>query len=351
MGILFKKFEPSEYVMVIKKGKVTAQGTGLSVLYNNLTTNIICVPVTAFDGAFAFDDLITSDFQTVCVQGMTTYRITDFEQAIKMADFTYANTRNNTKTAALELFAKRINNILKAIIIKEVSGRDIRTVIKQADELTKLIADKLKENEIIASLGVTIMNVNVLGITTKPETRKALEAAAREQILKEQDDAIYKRRNASIEQERIIKENELNTEIKVAEKEKEKTEKEQEIRLAEMEGRMELREKEAARRAKLEKQEMEQKIEIEERNKEYVALETENEKQKADIQAYAAAAMMKAYENANIKLVEACAMANMDPEALMARGFMELGANAEKIGNINITPDFLNMLMEKFRCE
>ena len=43
--------------------------------------------------------------------------------------------------------------------------------------------------------------------------------------MKQQDDAIYKRRNSAIEQERIIKENELNTEIKIAEKEKEKHEK------------------------------------------------------------------------------------------------------------------------------
>ena len=40
-----------------------------------------------------------------------------------------------------------------------------------------------------------------------------------------QDDAIYKRRNFAIEQERSIKENELNTEITIAEKEREKQEK------------------------------------------------------------------------------------------------------------------------------
>ena len=45
-------------------------------------------------------------------------------------------------------------------------------------------------------------------------TDGALEAAAREEILRQQDDAIYKRRNAAIEQERLVKENELNTEIR-----------------------------------------------------------------------------------------------------------------------------------------
>ena len=346
MGIAFKKFDPNEYVIVVKKGKTTAEGRGLAVWYNNRTTNILCVPAAAFDGAFAFDDLITSDYQSVCVQGITTYRITDFRQAVEMADFTY-NSRENRKAPAMEMISKRIHNILKAIIIKEVSDRDIRTVMKQADELTGVIAERLRDNKIIASLGVAIITVNVLGISTKPETRKALEAAAREEILKEQDDAIYKRRNSAIEQERLIKENELNTEITVAEKEKEKTKKEQEILMTEMEGRLDLQEKEAARKAELERQEMEQRIAMEERNREYVTLETENEKQKADIQAYAAAAMMKAYENANVKLVEACTMANMDPAQLMAKAFLEMGTNAEKIGNISFTPDFLNMILEQ----
>ena len=48
----------------------------------------------------------------------------------------------------------------------------------------------------------------------------ALEAETREKILKESDDAIYLRRNSSVEQERKIKENELNTEIAVENKKK-----------------------------------------------------------------------------------------------------------------------------------
>ncbi len=351
MGIIFRKFDPNEYVMVVKKGEVVTEGKGIAVWYNSLTTNIISIPVTAFDGAFAFDEIITSDFQTVCVQGITTFRIADFAQAAKMVDFTLKNDSDKENRKGITLIEKRINNILKAIIMKEVSNMDIRSVIKQADQLTRIIEDKLKKDQIIATLGVTVINVNVLAITTKPETRKALEAAAREKILKEQDDAIYMRRNAAIEQERLIKENELNTEIKIAEKEREKTEKEQEILMAEMEGRLELEEKEAARNAELEKLQMEKRIEIEERNKELVALETENEKQKADVQAYAIAAMMKAYENANVELMEACVMANMAPEALRARGCKELGENAEKIKNINITPEFLEMFAQRTKMD
>ena len=369
MGLRLKKFKPTEYVTVVRKGKTVKSGQGLTVLYNDINTDIMVAPITAFDGTFAFDDLVTADYQTVCVQGALTYMIDNYERAYRMADFTYAKNYTEKKNQAMDLFCKRINNVIRAVVIRETGKMDVRNIIKRADEMAALIADALKNDETIEQLGVKILAVNILGIVARADTRKALEAAAREQILKEQDDAIYLRRNAAIEQERLIKENELNTEIKVAEKEKEKKEKEQEIkkRLLETELEMELErqekeqeikgkalecelaleEKEKDRKIKMQQKEIEEKIKLENRNKEFVDLEVENEKKRAEEQAYAVAAMMKAYENVNVALIEACALANMDPKALMAKAFMELGENAGKIGTLNMTPDLLETIIGK----
>lgn len=336
----FKKFKPNDYVMVIKNGKVIKQGLGLSVFFNDLTTNIMVAPSTAFDGSFAFDDVVTSDYQGVCVQGVTTYMITDYGKATQMLDFAYSPyVATDQKIAeAMNLLEKRINNIIKAIVIREVSKRDVRTIIRLADELATTIEETLAQDESIEKLGVSIVGINILGISPKVETRKALEAAAREQILKEQDDAIYKRRNAAIEQERIIKENEINTEIKVAEKEKEKQEKEQEKEFA-------LREKAAAKKLKIENEEMLGRIELEKKRSEYTALEAENERIKAEQQAHAVEAIVGAYNNLNVTLVEACATAQMDPSILMAKAFMNIGENADKIGTLNMTPDLLQSIV------
>ncbi len=386
----FMKFKPNDYVMVIKNGTVVREGLGLSVLYNDLTTNIMVAPSTAFDGAFAFDDVVTGDYQSVCVQGVTTYMITDYDKASKMFDFAYQDKVPTEQKIAeqMALLEKRINNIIKAIVIREVSKRDVRTIIRLADEMARTIEETLTNDESIAKLGVSVVAINILGINPKTETRKALEAAAREQILKEQDDAIYKRRNAAIEQERVIKENEINTEIKVAEKEKEKEEKEQEMKQyvqrcdldmkkereeKEQEMRMKalrselamntekqekefaLKEMAAAKRLRIEAKEMQGKIELEneemlgkieleKKNAEFTALEAENERIKADRQAYALRAVVEAYNNLNVALVEACAMAQTDPGTLMAMGFMNLGENADKIGTLNITPDLLQTI-------
>ena len=384
----FKKFNPNEYVMVVKKGQVVKEGLGLSVLFNELSTSIMVVPSTAFDGEFAFDDLVTSDYQSVCVQGVTTFMITDYEKAAKMLDFAYnPQIKMGDKISdAVESLESRINNIIKAIVIREVSRKDVRAVLRISDEMSKAILESLAGDDSIGKLGVSVVSVNILGITPRPETRKALEAAAREQILKEQDDAIYKRRNAAIEQERIIKENEINTEIAVAEKEKEKEEKEQEmkqyVQKCELDMRMEaeereqqmklramqaelsmeserqekeyaLREMAVQKKIQIDNQDMAGKIELEKMNKEFTELSAANEKTKADIKAYAAEALVKAYNNINPAILESCAMAQMEPGALMAKAFMNIGENAEKIGSLNMTPDLLQSIvcaMNPSRC-
>ncbi|MBE5827263.1 MAG: hypothetical protein E7307_11570 [Butyrivibrio sp.] len=377
----FKKFDPNDYVMVVKNGKIVRQGLGLSLFYNELTTNIMVAPSTAFDGTFAFDDLVTSDYQRVCVQGVTTYMLTDYEKAVQMLDFSYNRgvAVREKIGATMALLEKRINNIIKAIIIREVSRKDVRTIIRCADEMAKVIVDKLADDESIGKLGVSIVAVNILGINPNAETRKALEAAAREQILKEQDDAIYMRRNAAIEQERVIKENEINTEIKVAEKEREKEEKEQDMlryiqqcqldmkkeeqereqamklnamksELAmtteKQEKELELKRKAVAKRREIDNEEMLGKIELEQKNKDLTAMEAENAKIKADQEAYAVEGIVRAYNNLNVALVEAFAMTQMDPATIMARGFMSIGENAGKIGNFNITPDLLQTITQ-----
>ncbi len=371
----FKKFNPNEYVLVVKKGQIVKEGLGLSLWFNELSTSIMVVPSTAYDGEFAFDELVTSDYQSVCVQGVTTFMVTDYAKAAKMLDFAYTpHIKTSSKSAeTLRTLESRINNIIKAIIIREVSKNDVRSVIRLADKMAVSIQESLSSDAAIEKLGVSIVAVNILGISPKAETRKALEAAAREEILKEQDDAIYKRRNAAIEQERVIKENEISTEIAVAEKEKEKEEKEQAMRqyvqkceldmkMQEMQSKLmmeserqsrefALKESAVQKKLSIDNQDMDGRIELEKKNKEYTELFSGNEKIKADAKAYAMEKMVAAYNKLNAQIVEACAMAQMKPDALLAKAFMNIGENAGKIGTLNFTPELLESIAAGFKKE
>ena len=223
MGLKHYKFQPNEYVLVMKNGKVVNQGIGLAFFCNTLSTGMSVVPTVSFDTFFAFDDVMTSDFQGINIQGDISYIIRDYEKVAGMIDFSYTSEPEyeNKKAEAKQVLGKRITNLAKTSASKFVNTRDVKAVIHAQEELATFLTQEMTSNDAIKELGLEVVTVSILAVSPSMETKKALEAATREQIMQQQDDAIYKRRNAAIEQERIVKENELNTEIKVAEKEHE----------------------------------------------------------------------------------------------------------------------------------
>ncbi len=336
MSIKYKKFEPTEYVMKVRKGKVVQKGLGLSFFYNTMTTSMMVLPATAFDASFAFDSIMTSDFQSVSVQGDISYTITDYEKAAQMVDFSYKNSKKENQemlNEAKQKMAKRIMNLAKVYVTKFIRTKNVRTAIISGDALAEDLRESMKQDETMREFGLELVSISILGILAKLDTQKALEAATREEILKQQDDAIYKRRNAAIEQERIVKENELNTEIKIAEKEKEKREKEMETKRLVQE-----------RQAELDARKLENDIQLEEENRRLVDLQTENEKKKSDAKAYDSEVLLKTFAGIDTEIVKALAASGMDSKALIAKAFVEIGDKADKIGVLNVSPDLLETL-------
>lgn len=327
MAIRYRKFGPGEYVLQVKDGRTVRQGLGLSVLYSTKRSSLLAVPATALDAQLLLEDLLTADYQSCCVQGTVTFRFRQFAQAAAMLDFAFAERpaeQVQRRAETLKAARTRLEQLSAIALGREISKMDIRTALKSADGLGSMVRQTLAEEPLVRELGVEILGVTLVGVTAKPETRRALEAAAREQILKEQDDAIYLRRNAAIEQERLVRENELDTEIWVAEKAREKKERE----LA------------------TERFVLEQQIELEERSRELVAAEVENADRRARQQADAASALLRAYDAVRPEVLQALSLSGMDARGLIARAFLELGENAHRIGNLNISPDLLQTLTE-----
>lgn len=310
MGFKHYKFQPNEYVLVMKNGKVIKQGVGLSFFCNTLNTGMSVVPTVSFDTFFAFDDVLTSDFQGINIQGDIYYIIRDYEKVAGMIDFSYTGESGyeEKKAEAKQVMGKRITNLAKTSASKFVNARDVKTVIHAQEELAAFLSEEMTSNEAITDLGLDVVTVSILADSPSLETKRALEAATREQILQQQDEAIYKRRNAAIEQERIVKENELNTEIKVAEK-------------------------------KHENEMLQQKNALEE-----VELESKVTKKKADARAYANEVVLKAMEAVDKDILLAILLSGMDSKTLIAKAFNSLVENTDKIGNLNISPDLLETL-------
>jgi hypothetical protein len=67
----------------------------------------------------------------------------------------------------------------------------------------------------------------------------------------------------------------------------------------------------------------------------------------ADARAYALRETMKVYEEVNPEVLRAVTSAGLDSGRLMALAFQGIADRAEKIGNLNITPDLLNTIIEQ----
>lgn len=334
-GVKFAKYQPGDYVFKYKNGRVVKEGKGLSFYYYVPTTSIVLVPTGSVDIPFIFDEA-TVDFQSVSIQGQITYRIVDANKISQLLNFTLDHKTQHYVSEDPVNLSQRVVNIARVLTKKQLSNASLRDALKSSEMFTKSIYHDIQSNAEIQSLGLEILGLSILAILPKPETSRALEAETREKILKEADDAIYLRRNSSVEQERKIKENELNTEIAVENKKKQ-------IKEAQMESEKLMQQK----NHELKTTEMNFNINQEEKKKKLVDIAVENARTQADAKAYEIKAVMQALEGVNPLLFQVLAGMGMQPDKLIALAFQELAGKAEKIGQLNISPDLLQELLKQ----
>jgi hypothetical protein len=334
--VRFAKFEPSHYVFHYKKDKIVAQGEGLSFFYFVPTSSLVVVPVGSADAPFMLSET-SSDFQELTLQGQITYRISDPAKAAKMLNYTIRLDRagNAYTSDDPQKLPERLVNLALGVIKGAFKNLPLKKAIVSSDEVARKAQHVLSENEMVKALGVEILELSVAAIKPNPETAKALEAETREEILKESDQAIFQRRNYAVEQERIIRESELNTEIAIENKNREIQETRMETERLAMQKELEMA-----------KERLAFQVQQEERNQALVDFKTRNDRAEADTKAYALKAVMEVYEKVNPEVLKSLTHAGLDSGHLLALAFQGIADRAEKIGNLNITPDLLQSLIK-----
>jgi regulator of protease activity HflC (stomatin/prohibitin superfamily) len=205
------------------------------------------------------------------------------------------------------------------VLTQAVIGRlTLREAMAASEALVREVQVGLREVEAVRMLGIEPLSLSILSVRPTPEMARALEAEAREQLSREADESIYARRNAAVEQERIIKESELETELAVEQKKRE------------------IRERKMAA-----------DIAVEEQRTALISKQVENDKQAADSRAYALRATLEPLEKADWKTLMAVSPGGGDPRMMIALAFRELAENAAKIGELNMSPDLLKSLLTK----
>ena len=332
-GFRFIKTDSTTYLMQMKHGRTVREGTGQSFFYYAPTSSLVAVPVGSQIVPYIFE-MTTVDFQAITIQGSLSFRIAKPQQTAAMLNFTLqSNGKRYVSEDPLHL-RERVSGVIEVLLQQAVSGETIRSVLQSAERMALQIEAALKTQPDMIALGLEILSFSVAAIKPMPETARALEAAVREQILKAADDAIYARRNAAVENERAIKESELDTEVAVEQKQRT-------IRETQMEANAAIQ----RRKAELRAEEMESNITLEARRQEFVVLESANTRTTAEAEAHRLGAVMLALQDADPRIVQALAASGMAPAQLIAQAFGGIADKAERIGQLNMSPDLLQSLM------
>jgi regulator of protease activity HflC (stomatin/prohibitin superfamily) len=314
-GLRYLKTSPTTYVFHFRRGHVVHEGPGLSFWYFAPNSTLALVPVSSVDVPFMFSET-SSDFQGVTIQGQLTYRVADPRALVTLLDF--STTPNGRYISSdPEKLSDRLVALAQVFISSATHRMKLRDVLVSYEELCAVVLQGLRASTNVQMLGLEILGLSILAISPTPEVAKALEAEAREEIQRRSDEAIYARRNAAVEQERRIKESELNTEIAVEEK----------------------------KRVKRETQ-MSADIAVEQQRATLIDQAVQNEKKQADSQAYAVETMLKPMKELDWRTIMALNASKMDSSQTIAMAFRDLAENAQKIGTLNISPDLLETLVD-----
>jgi len=315
LGFNFIKAAPTTHLMHYQGGKLTRQGLGLSFFYLEANSTIVLVPAGSMDAPFLFEE-VTADFQSVTIQGELTFSIREPEVLAKQLDYSVDRHRRYNSDDPPKLN----DRLIRAAQIQARSftqEKKLAELLVSSDSLIAHILGRVRDEPSATMLGVDIIGLSITSIKATPEMTKALQADAREALLRQADEAVAERRNAAVEAERRIKENELQTEIAVELKRREVSE-----------------------------TKMQADIALELKRAELVEQRVANERKEAQAKGEALDALIKPIKEVDWRQLVA-AFGGMNAEQMIAMAFRDLADNAEKIGNLNISPELLEALLAR----
>jgi hypothetical protein len=283
MVIRYFKGEPNTDVIRYRGGRVAQHGPGLAFWYLPFNTSIAVVPTVTQNAHFIFNEA-TRDFQSIAIQGNLAFRITVPLDAAGSLDFTINPRTRGYASKDPEKLAQRLIDAIQANTRAHVIALALEEALTRVRDLAANVLENLRQEPVLGLLGVAVEGLHFTSVAATPEMKKALEAEHREALQQRADQAIYARRANAAEEERRIKQRELDTEI-----------------------------------------------ELENRRKDLVDTQVRNRLALAEAEAKAEELKLRAYEQ-------------LPPQMLAGLALKEWAAHGAQVGNLTVTPDMLVQL-------
>lgn len=334
-GIRYFKSSPTLHLLQYRRGQIVREGVGASFWYYAPTTTLVGVPIGSQERHFIFE-AVTQDFQRVTVQGQVSWRVAEPRRLAQLLDFSLRPNGRGWASEDPERLAERVATQAEVIVQQQMQTLPLTAALGAAASVAAVMHTQLAAQPEMSELGLQVLGASVVAIKPTPDIARALEAQAREAHLKAADDAVYLRRMAAVEKERAIRENELETDVAVELKKRQ-------IQDAQIEAEAARLRSDNALRA----EQMSADVALEAERTALVQAEAANRRTQAEAEAFRVAAVMQAFGQADLRVVQALAAAGMQPGQLIAQAFGDLADKAERIGQLNVSPDLLQTLMRQ----
>lgn len=303
--------EASSHIIRFRKGRVAASGRGLVFWFRPETASIAEIPMDDREMTL-FVRGRSQDFQAVSVQGTIGWHVTEPERLAERVDFSIGLSTGRLQSEPVEKIEARIAGIANQAVLQYLAGRPVRALLDEGPEpLRQTLAVALAADPALVEIGVAAVAVRLTGLAPSSELERALQTPTFEALQQKADEASFERRALAVEKERAIAENELAT-----------------------------------------------RTELARREKQLIAEEADNARNRAT--GIAEAGQVEAAAEANrIRMIEGAkadaerqriaVYRDLPPAVLMGLAAQQLAGKLDKIEHVNITPDLLASVLGEFR--
>ncbi|PZN92778.1 MAG: band 7 protein [Alphaproteobacteria bacterium] len=303
--------DASNHVIRYRGGQVRASGRGLVFWFIPETSSIAELPMDDREMTL-FVRGRSQDFQAVAVQGTLAWRVADPLRLAERVDFSVALTTGRHQGEPIERIETRLAGLINQATAQYLAEAPVRALLDAGlDPLRLRLEAAVGADPALAEIGIAVVAVRLTNIAPSSELERALQTPTFEALQQKADQAMFERRALAVDKERAIAENELAN-----------------------------------------------RTELARREKQLIAEETANARDRAiglaeaqQIEAAAAAERTRTVESANAEAERSRIgiYRDLPPAVLLGLAARELAGKLDTIEHLNITPDLLAAVLGEFR--
>jgi regulator of protease activity HflC (stomatin/prohibitin superfamily) len=213
--------DASVHIQRYSKGRRVQSGRGLAFWFLPDGASIAEVPMDDRDLPFLFHSR-SKDFQPLVVQGMIVWRVSDAERLADRVDFSIDLKGGQHLAQPVDQIATLMTGLAQQLAAQYLAELDVAAVLGGG---VKPLQERMEAGLIgarrLADMGLEVVNVRVADASPSSELQRALQTPTFERLQQQADQATFERRALAVEKERAIAENELGNQIELARRQKE----------------------------------------------------------------------------------------------------------------------------------